>query len=167
MQASPASNINPSSGNARAGLPVLMHFERSVMDTTITTITATVVPDSRRLDFMPKAFGARLMMRVESSLYAWMRRLCPSHTGGYWQFIELSNGGALFVPDGQGDLQIVVDGNGFDSLVSREVAGLIVTTFTLNSLLWQGLDELNEKYEQLLDFISGHPQCGTIRAALD
>lgn len=130
-------------------------------------IAATIVPESRRLDFMPKAFGPRLMMRVESTLYAWMRRLCPTYSGGYWNFFELSNGGAYFAPAGDAPVQIVVDGNGFDRQVDTDTAGIIATAFTLNSLLWQGHEELSEKYEQLLDYIAVHPEAAIIRRALD
>jgi hypothetical protein len=60
-----------------------------------------------------------------------------------------------------------VDGNGFDDTVGAEVAGIIATAFALNGMLWRGFDSLTEKYEQLLEFISQHPESATIRRALD
>ena len=46
-------------------------------------------------------------------------------------------------------------------------AGVIATAFALNGMLWRGYDSLTDKYEQLLEFISQHPEAATIRRALD
>ena len=131
------------------------------------SITATLVPDNRRLDFLPRHFGERSMLRLENSVYDWMGNLCPSYRGGFWNYMELSNGGAFMFPAGVDQFEIKVDGNGFDRKVGAEVAGIIATAFALNGMLWRGHDSLTEKYEQLLDFISEHPESATIRRALD
>ncbi|KAK0039487.1 antirestriction protein [Biomphalaria pfeifferi] len=130
-------------------------------------ITATVVPDGLRLNFLPNQFGPKLMMIVEQAVYDWMRRLCSSYTGGYWNYIELSNGGGYLQPTGQPYFDLAVEGNHFDARVSPDVAGIVVTAFALNSMLWKGFDVLNGKYEQLLAYIAVHPECATIRRALD
>ena len=130
-------------------------------------ITASIVPAEQRMDFLPKHFGARAMMKVEMSVYDWMGNLCPSYRGGYWNYVELSNGGAFMYPSGVESFAISVDGNGFSSTVGAEVAGIIATAFALNNMLWRGWDSLAEKYEQLLEFIGEHPESAAIRRALD
>jgi antirestriction protein len=143
------------------------HAQRSDTSGDAAGITATLVPDNRRLDFLPLHFGERAMIKFETSVYGWMGNLCPNYNGGYWNYMELSNGGAFMCPSGVDQFEFKVDGNGFDATVSAEVAGIISTAFALNGLLWQGYDSLNEKYEQLLQFISDHPERATIRRALD
>ena len=129
--------------------------------------TATLVSDARRLEFLPRHFGPRTMTRFETGVYGWMDTLCPYYHGGYWNFFELSNGGAFMAPSAPGPFEIRVDGNGFGGTVSAEVAGIIASAFALNGLLWQGCDNLADKYDQLQDFIACHPDSATIRHALD
>ena len=131
------------------------------------SITATLVPDHRRLEFLPLHFGMRAMTKFETSVYGWMESLCPHYHGGFWNFIELSNGGAFMAPSAADQFEIKVEGNGFDATVGPEVAGIIVSAFALNGMLWQGYDSLAQKYEQLLAFIARHPESATIRRALD
>ena len=130
-------------------------------------VTASVVPDAQRLNFLPKQFGPGLMLRVESSVYDWMGAMCSTYTGGYWDYVELSNGGGFLQPRGPAYFDLAVEGNHFDGRVSPEVAGLIVTAMALNAMVWKGLDSLGGKYDQLMAYISAHPDSATIRRALD
>lgn len=130
-------------------------------------VVARIVPEARRMEFLPTKFGMTSMLKVETSIFAWMERLCPAYAGGYWNFVELSNGGAYMVPSGAESFDICVEGNGFDGRVSADAAGIITTAFALNGLIWQGHDKLAEKYEQLLAYISHHPDQVAIRRALD
>lgn len=150
-------------------IPLNLADDSQASDTvsTASCITATLVPDNRRLDFLPRHFGERAMLRVENAVYDWMGNLCPSYHGGFWNYMELSNGGAFMFPDGVDQFEMKVEGNGFDDKVGAEVAGIIATAFALNGMLWRGYDSLTEKYEQLLEFISEHPKSATIRRALD
>ena len=75
-------------------------------------ITASIVPAEQRMDFLPKHFGARAMMKFEMSVYDWMGNLCPSYRGGYWNYVELSNGGAFMYPAGVDAFEFTVEGNG-------------------------------------------------------
>ena len=130
-------------------------------------ITASVVPGERRMDFLPQHFGERAMIKFEMSVYDWMGSLCPTYRGGFWNYVELSNGGAFMYHSGVESFAISVDGNGFSSTVGAEVAGIIATAFALNGMLWRGWDSLNAKYELLLEFIGEHSDAMTIRRALD
>ena len=63
-------------------------------------ITASLVPGERRMDFLPQHFGERAMIKFEMSVYDWMGSLCPTYRGGFWNCVELSNGGAFLYPSG-------------------------------------------------------------------
>jgi hypothetical protein len=65
------------------------------------------------MDFLPKHFGARAMIKFEMSVYDWMGSLCPTYRGGFWNYVELSNGGAFMYPAGVDAFEFTVDGNGF------------------------------------------------------
>lgn len=131
------------------------------------SIVATIVPESRRMEFLPLHFGVKMMMRLEIGVYGWMSRLCSAYNGGLWAFIELSNGGAYMVPTGAEYFDLRVEGNGFDGRVSPDAAGVIATTFALNELIWKGHDAAREKYDQLYDFIVEHADREAILRAID
>eukprot|EP01036_Dinobryon_divergens_P039708 gene39708-52392_t len=76
-------------------------------------VTASLVASNRRLTFLPTYFGPRLMMRGESLVYAWLRRLSEDYNGGFWNYYELSNGGFYLAPELTGRLCLEVDGNGY------------------------------------------------------
>ena len=54
-------------------------------------ITAQLVEESARMDFLPTVFSPRLMMLGEGQVYAWMRKLSEDYKGGIWNFYNLSN----------------------------------------------------------------------------
>uniref|UniRef100_UPI00300E4ED2 antirestriction protein n=1 Tax=Citrobacter arsenatis TaxID=2546350 RepID=UPI00300E4ED2 len=93
------------------------------------TITASRLPDERRITFWPQYFGTvPQWILLEPRLFAWMDRLCEDYYGGIWQFYTLSNGGAFMAPepeDGNEDKWTLfndMNGNGAD--MSAEAAGI-------------------------------------------
>ena len=56
------------------------------MNTQEQPVTASLVAEAQRLDFLPAYFGPRLMMRGEALVYAWLRRLCERYSGAYWHY---------------------------------------------------------------------------------
>jgi len=60
-------------------------------------IVATVVPEEARLEFLPRHFGTH-MLTVENYVYAQFATLCPTYTGGYWHFSDVSHGGCYLAP---------------------------------------------------------------------
>jgi len=138
-------------------------------------ITHTRVPHGLRLRFLPRVFG-RHMMRGESLVYDWARRLCPDYTGGSWHFYDLSNGGFYLalsdapgsVVAGQPDqMRICVDGNGFEESMSCDAAGIVITLFALNQMSWIGVDGMADAYHRLLDFAAEHAEHRLILSAID
>ena len=143
-----------------------MNADTNNLDTVDAKITATVVPEHYRLGFLPRHFG-KLMLIVEHNVYDHLSRLATEYTGGYWEFVDLSNGGCFIYPT-QKTVQIAAP-NGFDGTVSGEVAGIIATLYTLSNLSfeYQDADCLAERFHQLRDFAIEHEQSHDILAAID
>lgn len=59
---------------------------------TPTNTTLTPVPESRRMEFLPKRFGPTLMIIGENSVNTFMENLCSTYHGGFWQFYETEDG---------------------------------------------------------------------------
>lgn len=134
----------------------------------ITCITATLVPDANRLEFLPAMFGTRLMMRGEALVYGWMRRLCKDYQGGYFNFYTPSNGGGYLALAQVQPVQIDVDSNGFSGEMSADAAGIVATLFALcqlsNETEQEGIVEL---YHALRDFAGEHKEAALIFGAID
>ncbi|MDM0078829.1 antirestriction protein [Variovorax sp. J2P1-59] len=135
-------------------------------------VTASLVADDSRLDFLPFHFGTRHMLRGEAMVYGWMRLLCKAYDGGYWNFYTLSNGGFYMAPDFKGPMRLEVDGNGFRGNVSADAAGVIVTLFALCYLAEElygtdGADAVVENYHRLREFVDGHREARAIFRAID
>ena len=117
------------------------------MSTQEQPVTASLVAEAQRLDFLPAYFGPRLMMRGEALVYAWLRRLCERYNGAYWHYYTLSDGGFYLAPDLAERLEIEVDGNGFRGELSA--------------------DALIDRYHFLRGFAAGHPEAAAIYRAID
>lgn len=145
-------------------------------DASHATITATLVSDEARLQFMSRQFALNAI-KVEAAIYTWMKKLTEGvYAGGLWEFIELSNGGGYLRPppgpqrrpDGTvGGYRLCIEGNYFDDIVTADAAGVIVTLFALNNLLWASNQALALPYDRVLEFVAYHPERVLIRAALD
>jgi hypothetical protein len=134
---------------------------------TINAVTSALVADDRRPQFLPRFFS-RYMLKVEAQIFSQMRGLCEAYHGGYWNFYELSNGGAFMAPAAQA-LLIEVDGNGYQGSMSAEAAGITATLFALSSLSFRYSDAelLAERFHQLRAFALDHPEAGAIFSAID
>lgn len=134
-----------------------------------TTISATLVAEDQRLNFLPRFFGEKFMMIGERAVFDWMGRLCPDYNGGYWNFYTLSNGGFYMAPKCQSAMKISVDGNGFDGEISADAAGIVTTIFALDYLANR---TNNYRYVDLMDSLKDyafkyHPEAGLIYRAID
>lgn len=137
--------------------------------TTAQAITATLVPEAERLAFLPEhLFGVRFMLRGEQLVYRWMSTLCPSYSGGFWNYVRLSNGGAYMALDQQGQIRVTVDTNGYEGEMSIEAASIVVNLFALCHLSQHACDDtLTERYYALRDFAAEHAEHAVIFAAID
>lgn len=142
------------------------------MNTQDLPVTASLVPEAQRLDFLPTYFGPRLTMRGEALVYAWLRRLCERYNGAYWHYYTLSDGGFYMAPDLAERLVIEVDGNDFRGELSADAAGIVATLFALCQLAAEAAgtdaaDNLIDRYHCLRAFAAGHPEAAAIFRAID
>lgn len=112
------------------------------------------------------------MMRGESLVYAWLRRLSEDYNGGFWNYYELSNGGFYLAPELTGRLCLEVDGNGYSGELSADAAGIVATLFTLGQLAADNqstdvADVLIDRYHFLRDFARDHAEAAEIFRAID
>ena len=134
------------------------------------SIVATVVPEEDRLTFLPRHFGMH-MLTVENYVYAQLAKLCPTYTGGYWHFYNLSNGGCYLAPSGE-TYPLVHGDNCFEARVSGDAAGIIVSLFTFSHLSFRLEDDplgprIADYFHRLRDFAADHPEASLIYRAID
>lgn len=135
-------------------------------------VSAILVTNEKRLDFLPECFGIRLMMPAESAVYSWMRELNNAYTGAYWNFYKLSNGGFYLAPELKGPLTFDVVSNGNKCDVSADAAGIITTLYALNQLAFDYAgykegDAMADAYHLLRDFAGMHAEANSIYRAID
>ncbi|WP_099609458.1 antirestriction protein [Vibrio coralliilyticus] len=58
--------------------------------------------------------------------------MCCEYTGGYWEFIELENGGKYLYPVGDKALKVSNPNNYSAHVMSAKAAGICVTLITLS-----------------------------------
>jgi len=135
-------------------------------------VSASLVAEDNRLDFLPTSFTPRLMMHGEALVYAWMDRLSEDYKGGYWHFYTLSNGGFYLAPALESHMRVAVAGNWFEGELSADAAGIVATLFALCQLAAdaQGTDAgdlLIDRYYFLRDFAAEHAEGPAIFRAID
>jgi len=129
-------------------------------------IQAIRVPDAGRMRALPRHFGRRLLT-VEGSIYGALGRLAPEYKGAYWEMFELTNSGFYMAPQTE-PLRLVVEGNGYDGLMSADAAGITACLFCYSELSFLYPDDLFSKhFLWLRDFAAQHAEAASIFAAID
>lgn len=136
--------------------------------TTGTPVTARRVEDSERLMTLPRHFGKRLLV-LEGTVYDFMRRFAPDYRGGFWDFIELSNGGFYIALEHEGTFRFSVDTNGYDGELSADAAGITVCLFAYSHLSFRYPDDdlFGDYFHRLREFAIQHAEASEIFAAID
>lgn len=129
---------------------------------------ATIVPDERRLEFLPSLFGRSLIV-AENAVYSFMERLSPlDYGGGFWDFYEHEGKPLFMAPRSKKRFRITGEITGFQGDVSAESAGIIATLFAFSHLFFQHQSErLSEGYAQLHTHCASHPEAAEIFQAID
>ena len=140
-----------------------------MIDAVITLKPATLVPEVRRMAFLPALFSTALMMSGERTVYQFMSWLAPDdYTGGLWHFHEREGQPLFLSPDADKRFRIFCETNGYMGEVSAEGAGIIATRFALSHLSFRHeADQLSEAYMRLYEFAGDHPEAGEIFKAID
>jgi hypothetical protein len=99
-----------------------------------TAAGASLVPAGSRMNFLPRLFGARHMLKGEFLVYDWMGNLCQDYNGGLWNFYTVKNKGYYMAPADERRLLIRCCGNGFEGEMTSDAAGIVATLFTLSQL---------------------------------
>ncbi|KVK54325.1 antirestriction protein [Agrobacterium deltaense] len=130
---------------------------------------ATIVPDERRLLFLPALFGSSLLMVAENAVYGFMERLSPlDYGGGFWDFYECEGKPLFLAPRSKSRFRITGDITCFQGEVSAEAAGIIATMFAHSHLSFQfQSDLLSEGYGRLYAYSADHPEAAEIYQAID
>jgi hypothetical protein len=130
---------------------------------------ATLVPETRRTEFLPGLFGRKLMLVGEHTVYQLMSWLAPEdYTGGMWRFHEQGRQPLFLSPDTEKRFRISCETNGYQGEVSAEAARIIATLFALSHLSFRHeADQLADSYARLYAFAGDHPEAGEIFAAID
>jgi hypothetical protein len=131
------------------------------------TVKALRVPESKRMNTLPRYFGRQLRMG-EALVYQSLQSVCDAYSGGFWDFFELSSGGFYMTPRMEGPLRIQCEGNGFDGEMSCDAAGIVACLMAFNALAWQTREaHFGELFYQLRDFAAQHAEAASIFAAID
>jgi len=130
---------------------------------------ATLVPEARRMEFLPRLFGRRLLIIGEHTVFSFMERLSPAdYGGGMWDFYALSGKPLYLAPTSKPRFRIFWEGNGYEGEVSSAAAGIIATLFAFSHLSFRyDCDEIAEGYGRLYDYVTGHPEAQEIFQAID
>lgn len=131
-------------------------------------ITASTVPGYARMAFLPRVFGPRHVIVGESAVFNWMKSLCPTYSGGFWDFVDLSNGGFyLRLQTDTPTLLVRVDGNGFEGELTPDAASIVATLFAINELLFAGAAHLDDAFYKLREYALQHAEARHIVSAID
>ncbi len=130
---------------------------------------AMLVPETRRMEFLPGLFGRKLMLVGERTVYQLMSWLAPEdYTGGMWRFHERGRQPLFLSPDTEKRFRISCETNGYQGEVSAEAAGIIATLFALSHLSFRHeADQLADGYARLYAFAGDHAEAGEIFGAID
>ena len=130
-------------------------------------ITAHLIAEDVRLDALPRHFGLH-MLRLEDAVFDFMRQFATQYVGGYWDMLDLSNGG-FYMRSGNEPVQLRVPSNGYEGVMSADAAGITVSLFAYSHLSFQFPEEtrFSRHFYQLRAYALEHPEASLIFAAID
>lgn len=131
------------------------------------TITAVLVPENERLNFLPKMFPG-CFSAGETAVYFFTSKLCSAYNGARWNFYTLSNGGFYMAPALDGYLSVEWEGNAYEGVMKADTLGVTACLFALNYIAdVSGDDNVIGNFYKLRDYISAHPESAKIFRAID
>lgn len=129
-------------------------------------VIANTVAQAERMNFLPQFFGPLLTNTVESYVYDFMRFLCKTYSGGYWEFYRLSNGGCYMAPLMESKMHVSVNTNFFEGEMSADAAGIVACLFAYSHLAFSYAD-MSERYHNLREYALDHDEASLIFQATD
>jgi hypothetical protein len=140
------------------------------MTTDTLSITATQVPDRDRLAFLPTHFPG-LFLQVEQVVYDRAGALSERYRGGYWDYVELSNGGGYMRPSDANPWHVISE-NGHSGDMTSDAFGITCTLSALSHLSFRFEHHrhgaaIAEHFHLLRDFVCDHSEADDIFSAID
>ncbi len=132
-------------------------------------VMAIPVPEYARLSILPSLFPRGRFLRVETSVYFWLRQLSPDYVSGKWDFHRLTNAGFFMTPPARTVQYRILSPNGYRGVVSPEAAGVIACLFAYShlSFLDYYAEFVGEHYHLLREYVCAHQEARHIYAAID
>jgi CRISPR/Cas system endoribonuclease Cas6 (RAMP superfamily) len=131
------------------------------------SIVATVVPGHLRAATLPKKFPGMFLV-FESLVYRYLEVFSEDYNGGYWEFIELSNGGFYMSLQSASRFYLTVSSNGFEGEMTADATSVVVNLYALCQLANQHkTDCLIDMYHALHSYACEHPEASRIIGAID
>lgn len=129
----------------------------------------TLVPEDRRMAFLPRLFGHRLLIIGEHTVFSFMERLSPEdYGGGTWDFYELAGAPLYMAPTSKPRFRLSWEDNGYEGEVSAGASGIIATLFAFSHLSFSyDVDELADGFARLYAYATDHPEAREIFRAID
>lgn len=133
----------------------------------VSRITVQIIPENARLDTLPRHFGARFL-RVQDTVFEFMRQYATQYEGGFWEMWDLSNGG-FYMRTGTEPVRFRVPSNEFKGVMSADAAGITVCLFAYSHLSFQfpADSQLSRQFYLLRACALEHPEASLIFAAID
>lgn len=129
---------------------------------------ATLVPDERRMDFLPALFGLPLLLAGEHTVYHFLDRLSSDYGGGFWEFLERDGVPLYMRPASDGRFRIRCETNDYAGEVSADAAGIVATLFAFSHLSFRDRSgRMTNAYARLYAFADDHPEARAILGAID
>lgn len=131
-------------------------------------VTACLVPDADRADFVHQLFGLHFPLRLEPTVFKMAGTLAPTYSGGFWNFHALSNGGFYMAPDD--DTFEVGCQNGYEGRMSAEGLGITACLYAYSNLSFGSghfAELCGEHYHRLREFAFEHAESVAIMSACD
>lgn len=139
------------------------------MTTPITTMTTTEITGDARMTFLPQLFTEQTYLYGERAVFEWLRRLCDTYHGGYWEYHAVSNGAYFMAPARSEPMRLQWALNWSNETMSPRAAGIVATLYGLSQLLESFPQEevLRARYHLLRDYADELPECGPINRLIN
>ncbi|QEY16021.1 antirestriction protein [Cellvibrio sp. KY-GH-1] len=139
----------------------------TVLSPATSAINAIPVPGHLRMQTLPRRFPG-LFLVFENNVYDHMNKFAKSYKSGYWEFIELSNGGFYMSLKSDKKFFVEIDSNYFEGTMSADAASLVANLFVYSRLAEQhNLDYLIEGFHALYEYARLHPEGQLILSAIN
>lgn len=134
---------------------------------------AKILTQSQRTSALPRAFGARVFLRVETAVYNFAGNVIPTYFGGYWEFVRLADGGFYMHPQMPGLVRVQVEGNGYSGEMTDDATGIVVCMLAYSNLSFalehdtDALERIVQHFYKLREYLCDHPEASEILRAID